>query len=1126
MKKTFIVAFALLCAAGFLVPSLGSAQTLPSQFAGMTTDQIVAVLVSEIQALTAQVSALMAQQTAAPSATPSKVSSDSVSETPETPETPTASGAIPSSSVNLTISSSGFSPSSFTVAAGQMVKITLTSGDDTAHTFAFKDPSLSYVTLGVNAAGPRSIAFTAPSAGDYTFSTESSDDAAGGATGTMHVLGTAVATTTPSALSAPVVTFMSPDSLVIYPGTAAGYVTVYRSFGDDVSWKPVSGMQNVYYSGHGGLVDNRVLEAGYVNTYYKYATVVGGVETNQSKSAVYTSYSVTATSTASVSVRLDPSSPASAYLGMGTTGVTLGTYDFSAYGSNVSLTNVTLNDVFAVSPGGPSDLVNYRLVNASGGAVVGTATEMPNGPNGSIAFNLSGVTVPANTALSLRLVADVNSYPYAQSGGIHNLAVIKIGFTDSGGSQTQAISNVVGNTFTIYRTTLSAKTGASVSPASLASGVVVGQFDFTAGSGYAVTVKNVTLSVAGSVVQSNTSVPVALYDAGTNTQVAVGAITGSGKWSITLLNSGSGAPVSSAGWSIPAGTTRTLKVVVNGVPSNLASAASGTGTFQVFLQGVNWNDGATALISSLSPNIMLPIAGPVITGLSGGGQTNGAPQIVSQSGLPTTIVPGQTVNFAVSAKDPDNDNLSWSVNFGDGLGGSGGCQSPNPKNQQNWTFNTNHSWAKGGQYVVTITASDCNGGTATATYGVSVSPSAQSAITVTAPSAGTTLTSGQQYTVRWTGQSLPSNGTINIEIFNGSSATGPNTTIASGLPITATSYTWTVAPNDGGWGIGMKNGSWIDRLASLLVNRAEAYGQWGNQYVIVVSVNSASGYVSGQSGAFSILSSQASQPSFTVGAQSGQIISATPGQSGILAATIGISRDNAASASGAYLSMLQIDVTNGVSDTSMLGAARLYDGSTQIASAMPAPVCKVSGSPCYLFTPNSPVSAGQAKTYQVKFDSAPFAHGNLSFGLSGAGFKDLNGGGLNSITFGNTIANTVSFAPLAVSVQYGDVNGDGKVNATDASLIQQYAAGSVSFTAAQKTAADVNLDGKIDGQDACIVLNYYVGNVTTLPLSANSYSGCPAVSMNTAGGSFYASMIQAAQSAISQIAAQVQSLLK
>lgn len=54
----------------------------------------------------------------------------------------------------------------------------------------------------------------------------------------------------------------------------------------------------------------------------------------------------------------------------------------------------------------------------------------------------------------------------------------------------------------------------------------------------------------------------------------------------------------------------------------------------------------------------------------------------------------------------------------------------------------------------------------------------------------------------------------------------------------------------------------------------------------------------------------------------------------------------------------------------------------------------------------------------------------------------------------------------------GDVNGDGKVDVTDATLLQQYLAEMAELSPAQLAVADTNGDGKIDVTDATAIQNY------------------------------------------------------
>lgn len=71
---------------------------------------------------------------------------------------------------------------------------------------------------------------------------------------------------------------------------------------------------------------------------------------------------------------------------------------------------------------------------------------------------------------------------------------------------------------------------------------------------------------------------------------------------------------------------------------------------------------------------------------------------------------------------------------------------------------------------------------------------------------------------------------------------------------------------------------------------------------------------------------------------------------------------------------------------------------------------------------------------------------------------------------------------FAVSYSYGDVNGDGKVNSSDALAVLRSSTGIITLSSAQKTAADVNGDGKVNSSDALMILNYAVGNIDTFPV--------------------------------------------
>ena len=69
-----------------------------------------------------------------------------------------------------------------------------------------------------------------------------------------------------------------------------------------------------------------------------------------------------------------------------------------------------------------------------------------------------------------------------------------------------------------------------------------------------------------------------------------------------------------------------------------------------------------------------------------------------------------------------------------------------------------------------------------------------------------------------------------------------------------------------------------------------------------------------------------------------------------------------------------------------------------------------------------------------------------------------------------------------INVQYGNVNGDTRINFVDAALVLQSAAGTVTLTDAQKIAANVNGDTRINFVDAALILQYAAGTITEFPV--------------------------------------------
>ena len=98
--------------------------------------------------------------------------------------------------------------------------------------------------------------------------------------------------------------------------------------------------------------------------------------------------------------------------------------------------------------------------------------------------------------------------------------------------------------------------------------------------------------------------------------------------------------------------------------------------------------------------------------------TNAKP-VLNLIAVPESVNVGQSVNFNFSATDADNDDLSWSVSWGN-VGGGGACGYPHRQNGANWTYSTNHTWDMAGTYDVKVSVSDCRDGTASTSFSIRV----------------------------------------------------------------------------------------------------------------------------------------------------------------------------------------------------------------------------------------------------------------------------------------------------------------------------------------------------------------------------------------------------------------------
>ncbi|MFA6520716.1 MAG: peptidoglycan-binding protein [Candidatus Paceibacterota bacterium] len=141
-----------------------------------------------------------------------------------------------------------------------------------------------------------------------------------------------------------------------------------------------------------------------------------------------------------------------------------------------------------------------------------------------------------------------------------------------------------------------------------------------------------------------------------------------------------------------------------------------------------------------------------ITSTSSGANT--APVIVDYPAGQGSATVGYPLTLSWSAKDADNDNLAWSVNWGDaGPQASGACASTGDKHTgtgNNWYFSSSHTYRQAGKYIVTGYVNDCYGGSDSKSYTVYVdSVSMPNSVIVVSPNGGESWAMGSQQKIIW-----------------------------------------------------------------------------------------------------------------------------------------------------------------------------------------------------------------------------------------------------------------------------------------------------------------------------------------------------------------------------------------
>jgi len=140
--------------------------------------------------------------------------------------------------------------------------------------------------------------------------------------------------------------------------------------------------------------------------------------------------------------------------------------------------------------------------------------------------------------------------------------------------------------------------------------------------------------------------------------------------------------------------------------------------------------------------------------------------------------------------------------------------------------------------------------------------------------------------------------------------------------------------------------------------------------------------------------------------------------------------------------------------------------------------------------------------YQVTYPS----HLSEVSGMSGPASIVFNKDYLETLpakpSFKLHMANDTAVAAIILQIKLlGDVNGDGKINAIDASLVLQYDAKLIGETGLNVAVADVNGDGKTDAIDAALILQYDAKLIDAFPVD-QSNSGGPEDSSFPDGSSY------------------------
>ncbi|MBI1971416.1 MAG: PKD domain-containing protein [Candidatus Wildermuthbacteria bacterium] len=185
---------------------------------------------------------------------------------------------------------------------------------------------------------------------------------------------------------------------------------------------------------------------------------------------------------------------------------------------------------------------------------------------------------------------------------------------------------------------------------------------------------------------------------------------------------------------------------------------------------------------------------------------NNPPRLGEKPTVPASVPVNTLLPLKFTASDPDGDELSWSADWGAGgiadscpesksYGYSSYGYSSYSNYKKSWTREIAPQWSSPGIYTVTVTASDCNGGSDFYSFKVQVVESTSTpsipSITVLSPNGGEQWSRGGVYTIKWTSVNADKTG-IALYLTDQSTSPWNITEIARNVDPNLGSYSWTV----------------------------------------------------------------------------------------------------------------------------------------------------------------------------------------------------------------------------------------------------------------------------------------------------------------------------------------------